>query len=405
MSDLRAAGGVAPVLYITYDGALDPLGRSQVVPYLEGLSRFGYRHHLLSFEKPERWRDSGARAKMRARLTASHITWHPLRYHKRPPLVSTLLDVWAGTRAALRLARASRAGLVHARSYPSSLIALRLRRRLGVPFVFDMRGFYPEERVDGGLWRPGGSMFRLAKRLERDFLREASGVVTLTEASLPILRRTLGDAGGEGHLRVIPTAVDLDRFRPTPTAPEGFTLAYFGSVGTWYLMDEMFALGRTALECIPDCTLRFVVNGAEAEVRGRAAAAGIAPRRLQVRTVDHERVPEALADAHATFFLIKPLGSKVASAATKFGESLALGLPVACNRGVGDSADVIEREGVGVVVERFEEPEYRRVATELCALAKRADTAGRCRDVARARYSLGGAVDAYRGLYEAIGVR
>ena len=38
------------VLYISYDGMTDPLGQSQVLPYLSGLSKEGYSFHLISFE-------------------------------------------------------------------------------------------------------------------------------------------------------------------------------------------------------------------------------------------------------------------------------------------------------------------------------------------------------------------
>ena len=33
----------------------DPLGQSQVLPYLRGLSKEGYEFHLISFEKPDRY--------------------------------------------------------------------------------------------------------------------------------------------------------------------------------------------------------------------------------------------------------------------------------------------------------------------------------------------------------------
>ena len=46
------------VLYLSYDGALDPLGQSQVVPYVTGLASLGFRMCLVSFEKPESLRDS-----------------------------------------------------------------------------------------------------------------------------------------------------------------------------------------------------------------------------------------------------------------------------------------------------------------------------------------------------------
>ena len=40
-------------LFITYDGILDPLGSSQILPYLFGLASKGVKVHILSFEKEE----------------------------------------------------------------------------------------------------------------------------------------------------------------------------------------------------------------------------------------------------------------------------------------------------------------------------------------------------------------
>jgi hypothetical protein len=41
------------ILYIAYDGMTDPLGQSQVLPYISGLSKLGYQFTLISCEKPE----------------------------------------------------------------------------------------------------------------------------------------------------------------------------------------------------------------------------------------------------------------------------------------------------------------------------------------------------------------
>ena len=43
----------ATALYLSYDGMCDPLGGSQVLPYVVGLARLGHRLDLISFEKPE----------------------------------------------------------------------------------------------------------------------------------------------------------------------------------------------------------------------------------------------------------------------------------------------------------------------------------------------------------------
>ena len=40
-------------LYITYDGLLDPLGQSQILPYIKSLNKKGYKFIILSFEKSQ----------------------------------------------------------------------------------------------------------------------------------------------------------------------------------------------------------------------------------------------------------------------------------------------------------------------------------------------------------------
>ena len=42
------------VLYITYDGLTDPLGASQVLPYLSGMADAGIKFTVISFEKKEK---------------------------------------------------------------------------------------------------------------------------------------------------------------------------------------------------------------------------------------------------------------------------------------------------------------------------------------------------------------
>ncbi len=390
------------VLYISYDGALDPLGRAQVVPYVEGLAGRGHHFDLLTFEKPERWRAGAAVAGMEARLLRAGVRWHPLPYTKRPPVVGTARDLARGVRRARAVVLEEGVDLIHARSYPSALVAHRLWRTLGVPYLFDMRGFYPEERTEGGLWRHGGALYEVAKRLERDFLRDAAGVVTLTRASLPVLRREMVAAGSRAPVRVIPTCVNLERFPLLPPPSPPFTLAYFGSVGTWYLLDEMLRLAAALLEEDAEARLLFLVNLLEQEggrVRDAARRAGVDEARLTVTSASHEGVPDALRDAWATYFLIRPGGSKVASAATKFGESLALGRPVIANRGVGDTADVIAAEGVGVVVDALDAEGYRQAAGAILEVARARGVAERCRAAAERLYGLEGALDAYEELY------
>ena len=77
------------ILYISYDGLTDPLGQSQVLPYLFGLADNGYNITIISAEKPEKFT---LKKDEIARLVVEHnIDWHPISYTKHPPILSTML--------------------------------------------------------------------------------------------------------------------------------------------------------------------------------------------------------------------------------------------------------------------------------------------------------------------------
>ena len=130
------------VLYISYNGMLDWLGQSQVIPYLRELSGAGLRFTLLSFERPAAYTAEGSAAaeKLKSELARSGIDWHWLPYHKRPSLLATSYDVTAGIRYASRLIRDKQIEIVHARAHIPATIALRLKRRFGIKMIFDVRG-------------------------------------------------------------------------------------------------------------------------------------------------------------------------------------------------------------------------------------------------------------------------
>ena len=207
------------IAYVSYDGALEPLGRSQVVPYVLGLAAAGLPLTLVSFEKPDDFgtpsAPSAAARELAAQLTAAGVRWRPRRYHKRPTLPATLWDIATGVATLARVRFTGGLRVVHARGYVAGLMAWLLKKTTGTRFVFDMRGFWPEERVDGGLWRADSRIYRVVKRLERRFLRDADRIVVLTDRARLELRRR----GVWPPVTVVPTCVDLERFRPAHEAP------------------------------------------------------------------------------------------------------------------------------------------------------------------------------------------
>jgi glycosyltransferase involved in cell wall biosynthesis len=403
---------VANVLYITYDGLTDPLGRSQVLPYLQGCAAKGHRITILSCEKPDRF--VSGRATVEELCRKSGIDWHPLRYHKSPPVISTIYDARMLTRAAARLQKESRFDLVHCRGYISAIAGLTLKRRLGVPLLFDMRGFWPEEKTEGGAWNLGNPLYRAVYRyfkgLESDLLRESDHIVILTRAGKRQLLSRPECKNQADRISVIPCCVDFDHF-PIADAlrsraraklginPQTKVLGYLGSLGGNYMLHEMLEFFRLFLDRNPDSLFLFVTMDDPGSIREAALRRGFDPERMIVRPARREEVPSIIAAADLGVAFKQPSFSALACSPTKLGEMLAMGIPVIANSGVGDVAAAVEQSGGGAIVHSLEETAYAAAIETAKNVAVRPE---KVRSAAATIFDLQTGVSAYDSIYAAI---
>jgi glycosyltransferase involved in cell wall biosynthesis len=378
-------------LYVSYDGALDPLGASQVVPYIAGLAELGVSTALISFEKEEQWADRRARAELTERLSSRGVRWLPLRYHRRPRVPATLWDVWNGARTASRDARDNPPDVVHCRGDVAAMIARHARLPPSAKLLYDVRGFFADERVESGSWRAGSLLDRRVRSIESANLARADGLVVLTAKAAQAMAQRRNPLPPH---RVIPTCVDLEAFRPRPAGqPPDFGLAYCGSLGSWYMAPEMIAFARTAAAMVPGRVLLLTPNVEEAR------AAGADEPWAELKTAAPHEVPSWVQRARAAFFFYRPTSARRATCPTKMAEALACGLPVVCNRGIGDVDSLLEEERVGVLVEEFSHDAFRTAAQRLAALLQDPDLPARCRRVAAARFDVRIGVRSYHELY------
>jgi glycosyltransferase involved in cell wall biosynthesis len=383
------------VLYVSYDGALDPLGTSQIVRYLLRLAANGTRISLISFEKGERRRNSLDYTAMRRTLEAAEINWLPLPYHKRPRVPATAIDVLLGAYAIRRIAdHEASPAIVHCRGDVAATMArIALRRRRG-KLLYDVRGFFSDERVEAGSWAEGGGLDRLVRKMEAANLAAASGLVVLTRAAL---RRLATKRPQLPPFHIIPTCVDLELFTPpSASAPRSYGLVYGGSLGGVTMGREIMDFARAAADVIGPTLL---VTRDTADARRLAATAPW----IDVITSSPNEVPKQIRRGQAAVFFYRPGPGRVAQCPTKFAEALATGLPVVTNRGIGDLDEVIEAKRVGVLIEGHSPDAYSRAVYRLACLLKDPETQQRCRHLAESHYSVEVGASRYQELYERLG--
>lgn len=389
------------VLYLSYSGMLEPLGQSQVLAYQERLAA-EHPVHILSFERAADLKRVDERVAVARRMEAAGIHWHPMRYHKRLSLLATFWDIFRGAMVGCWLVWRHGLRVVHARSYVASVMALVIKRMTGARYVFDMRGFWADERVDGGIWPVGGARYRGAKWFERGFLLAADHVISLTHAAVREMQRFDYLKGRMPHFTVIPTCANLARFHPAALKPEGLVLGYVGSVGTWYMFDEVVSCVARLLRMRPDARLLVVSRSDHAHIRARLAAGGVPDSAVEVQSANHDEMPVQIRRMHAGVFFIKSAFSKQASAPTKLGELLGCGLPCLSYAGVGDMGEVLAENRVGVALEDFDPASVDAGLKQMIELIQDPAITARCVAAAQANFSLEEGVRRYQAVYDSL---
>lgn len=408
---------MASTLYICYFGVREPLVQTQVLPYLREIGKapiavdgsgesVEVKVSLLTFEPSRDERDLAEFAEIRASLTTEGIEWEWLPYHKRPSAVATAWDIFRGTIRVWRMHRRQPFDIFHCRVHVPGVIGALARKFSSrePKILFDIRGFFPEEFVDAGIWPENGLIFRAAKRVERWLMKGSDAFVVLTEKA----REILADEIGTRPFEVIPCCVDIERFAAaTPESraemrarlgiADRRVLAYVGSFGGWYLTEETADMFKAFFERYPNAYALILTQGKPEMIEPHLNERGISPDDRLIRKVPSGEIPMYLSAADVAVSFIKPSYSKQASSPTKNAEYLACGLPIIANAGIGDVDRLVTEDRVGTLLTEFSPEGY---AAALAEIERLGDISDRCREAARSHFdvsSIGG--KRYRRIY------
>jgi glycosyltransferase involved in cell wall biosynthesis len=175
-----------------------------------------------------------------------------------------------------------------------------------------------------------------------------------------------------------------------------------GTVGTWYLFDEVARCFALLLTLRPDAKFFIVNRNEHAYIRERLNLAGIHYSAVELITATHAEVPKQMSRMDAGVFFIKPVFSKQASAPTKLAEFLGCGIPCLSNAGVGDMAEVLKKDQVGLTITSFDDVTMIAALKQLINLVDDPKSSARCVASAQRHFSLDEGVRLYEKIYQTL---
>lgn len=348
------------ILYLSYDGLTDPLGQSQILAYLSRINKLkGIEITIISFDKPDVFQKNESR--VREILSTTTIQWHPLVYHKSPPILSTISDLMAGWKKIKALYKKEFFDVVHCRGYISAILGQKAKKKYGSKFIFDMRGWWPDEKLESGLW--GNPMFKPVykyfKEKEKQFFSESDITVSLTYAGKKEIVENFQQK--ETKVGVIPTCVDFEVFkafdesirteiRKTLNIPENaYVVIYSGSIGANYPPKDILKIYQS-VKTERQKHLLILSREPHSLIIDAARELNI-KENIHFASADYNKVYQYLQASDLGIILYKMAFSTIGRSPTKLGEYWACGIPAISLKGIGD-LDYIEEKykGTGLIL-------------------------------------------------------
>lgn len=398
------------VLYLSYDGMTDPLGQSQVLSYLRPMAEQGVRFDLISFEKPHLFETK--KDMIDKMISGKSINWRPLSYTKKPPVISTVKDIFKGWQEIKRLYKKQHFDIVHCRGYISALLGLRAKRKYGSRFIFDMRGFFPDEKKESGLWK--GSLYqpvyRYFKFKEKQFFEQSDMNISLTYAGKTEIEKTFNISGNK--IKVIPTCVDFNIFKSFDSTirnlmrqelqipQEATVLLYSGSIGTNYRPDIIFNIFKNLRMIKENSYLLIISHIDKSAIEAELKKAGIDTKTIRIVSSDYLNVHRYLMAGDYGVIMYDKSYSALGRSPTKLAEYWACGLPFISQKNLGDLDYIIGKYPNGGVL--IDSMDNNGIQTALKKIVNNSIDKNALRKDAMEYFDLKNGVISYLAIYDSI---
>jgi glycosyltransferase involved in cell wall biosynthesis len=293
-----------------------------------------------------------------------------------------------------------------------------MKQKFGLKFLNDIRGFWADERVDGGIWNLRNPAYKMLyyffKKHEHNCLLKADYNVCLTYKARTEIHGRKNIPNQPIPVEVIPCSADMELFNPDNIDPllkekfaahlnitdQDFIVSYLGSLGGWYLTDEMMRFCKIVADKISTAKFLFISPHDFKTIAAAAAKCGLSADKLIVQQAKRHEVPVLLSFSNYSIFFIKPCYSKLASSPTKQGEIMAMGIPSITNSGVGDVAEIVATYNAGFVINDFSDESFEEVIDAI--IGANTNSNATIRNGAKIYYNLAIAVERYRKVYDEI---
>ena len=386
------------ILYISYDGILDPIGESQILSYLEKLSN-DFDFYLITFEKKNKL-NTNVHRNIKARIKKSEIKWFNLQYHKQPAILSTLYDIFRGIIVTFFILVINKISIVHVRSYIPGLIILPIKRIFNFKLLFDMRGLWINERLDRAGWSTRDLKYIFFKKVEKKLLLLSDSIICLTHESIEILINKFPEIKRKKIYHTF-TCSDEKIFKPLhkKRINQSIVFGHLGSVDTAYNIEIIFKFLNILLKIDQNIKLIIFNEDKHNYLFKLKKKYQINDNNIEIKFVDRHQLNEEIDKIDICIFFAKINFSIKASFPTKISEVLLAGKPIICNNINDEITKLLSKDRIGIIYDFDLSKNQSSIYYEIKNLISEENIILRCRNFAKKTLSFSHSIKLYKNIF------
>ncbi len=372
------------IFYISYTGILEPLGESQVLSYLEKLTKdYSCKIILVTFEKKKYLTNNLLLKKKYQYLLNKSIYWKYFTYNQNNRFLRTLKDI-------LKIFNFFRkykndVKIIHCRSYIPALAGYLIKKFYGFNYIFDMRGFWIDEMILNKTIKNKFVIFVL-RILEKKLILNSSYIISLSEKSIQYLKAKK-DYRSKKFI-FIPTCVNTKKFTIKKKIHSNHIV--LGCVGTiqsgWFLIDYLINFYIEFKKMFPNSILKIITNDNNQLIKNIFEKNKV--KNYIIKSSDSKNIVDEIRSLDLNLMFFSNDFAKLASCPTRLSESLSCGVPIVTNPGLGDMENILKKNDIGVLLINNEIKIIKEAVNKSIKYIKNEDVSNNCRELALNKFDI-----------------
>lgn len=315
------------IVFLTYDGMTDPLGQSQVIPYMKYLVKVGYNFKIISYEKNQNYKIEN-----KVNSLIGENNWVKIKF--RRGFFGKIINIILGIVSIKNIAKKNNISFFHLRGFIPALIFNFSKVKIN--YLYDYRSFAVGEHIDTNNIKENGFLHKLFTKIDKAMVKNSKGIVLLEVYAKRLLCEIYNF--DLKTFEIIRTSTSIKNYpkkeKKNFNNEKEILFVSLGGARFPYRSDIILKTIKSLIDNGINCRIDFINQYDHQIIKKHAENIKFPKEKIKIYSLDNELIPNALGKFDYGCVFYEKSKWRTVCSPTKLGEFLSAGLPIIALDGI-----------------------------------------------------------------------